>query len=455
MKKFLSILLLLSLVFFAGSCNNTNNTKKSVKTKSNATSKITYVKESNGNSLVKIKLSDNIDACYTFNVTIDKVFTVKRDFKYKTKNNGEKSILLSDKDYKEITDLVNNTKDFLDSDDNPTDNEYYFDITTIRGEKYTNLTYGDYFRAGYDQILTKLIKLSPIKIVDTYNGKITVDYEDNFYVEDKDKNKNIDYNYDKKTKTLSFTGTGKMEDYEYAPPWQDISYTPENVVVNNGITRICSDAFSAGVDGNSGEPRYYFYLTKNIKIPESVTEIGDCAFYYCHNLQSIKLPKKLNKIGERAFEECKSIKTLTIPDEVTKIGEYFCHGCEKLETVNFGKGITKIGFGAFEETNLKRVVLPASLKTICYSAFSWNKNLNEVIIPNGVKTIEERAFFECNNLKSVNIPSSVKKIEQHAFGYVYNDDASEVKLDGFTIKGKKGSVAEKYAKSNSFTFIEV
>ena len=50
-----------------------------------------------------------------------------------------------------------------------------------------------------------------------------------------------------------------MEDYEYAPPWQDISYTPENVVVNNGITRICKDAFSADNDGNSGEPRYYFY----------------------------------------------------------------------------------------------------------------------------------------------------------------------------------------------------
>ena len=58
-------------------------------------------------------------------------------------------------------------------------------------------------------------------------------------------------------------------------------------------------------------------------------------------------------------------------------------------------------------------------------------------------------FYKCPSLKSVTIPKSVSKIEGAAFGYKdYN-----TKYDDFTIKGYKGSAAEKYATDNGFKFI--
>lgn len=406
-------------------------------------------KKSKTKLLVKIILYDKSKKLYSFKVTTNKKFTVKKYFGKKI----SKSKVLKTKDYKKLKSLVKKTKDNLLCNYNRNDKNNIKSKISINGKKYKSFIYGNYRLAGYDQVVTRLIKLSPVYVLDKKGFEIQINYEERFG----GMNSNIDYALNKITHTLTFTGKGKMNDYgEYClPPWIDDYHTPKKVVVNDGITRICKEAFSADIDGNSGEPRYYFYLTKSIKIPESVTEIGDCAFYYCHNLQSIKLPKKLNKIGERAFEECKSIKTLTIPDGVTKIGEYFCRGCEKLEEVKLGKNITIIDSCAFSDTNLKLVKLQPALKKIGFMAFASCKQLEEINIPEGLQYIDDFAFLYCG-LTSVTIPKPVTHIGYEAFGYKWDDKMKAFGPDKtFIIKGYKGSEAERYAKANGFSFIAV
>ena len=43
---------------------------------------------------------------------------------------------------------------------------------------------------------------------------------------------------------------------------------------------------------------------KNTTIPNSVTSIGDYAFYGCNGLTSITIPNSVTSIGEEAFEGC-------------------------------------------------------------------------------------------------------------------------------------------------------
>ena len=51
----------------------------------------------------------------------------------------------------------------------------------------------------------------------------------------------------------------------------------------------------------------YIGNSSNITIPNSVTTIGQYAFYDCTDLTSITIPKSVNSIGAKAFNNCTSL----------------------------------------------------------------------------------------------------------------------------------------------------
>ena len=59
---------------------------------------------------------------------------------------------------------------------------------------------------------------------------------------------------------------------------------------------------------------------KDVVIPDSVTSIGENAFYCCRSLTSINIPDSMNSIGKSAFYECKSLTSITITNIVISIG---------------------------------------------------------------------------------------------------------------------------------------
>gem|GEM_PF-3661906 len=112
--------------------------------------------------------------------------------------------------------------------------------------------------------------------------------------------------------------------------------------------------------------------------------------------------------------------------------------------------VTAIGNTAFAGNEyVKSVTIPNTVTTIGDDAFFRCSSLSNVTIPNSVTSIGCCAFAQCDNLKSVTIPSSVTSIGDKAFGYI---DAN-TKVDGFTITGRTGSAAYKYAVKNGFEFV--
>ena len=82
-------------------------------------------------------------------------------------------------------------------------------------------------------------------------------------------------------------------------------------------------------------------------IPDSVTSIGDHAFYECDSLTSVNIPNSVTTIGYAAFTSCYSLTSVTIGDSVTSIGNYAFQGCNSLTSVNIPDSVTTIGEYAF------------------------------------------------------------------------------------------------------------
>ena len=164
---------------------------------------------------------------------------------------------------------------------------------------------------------------------------------------------------------------------------------------------------------------YAFYNCKSltsVAIPDSVTSIGEYAFYNCRSLTSVTIPDSVTSIGDDAFSNCKSLTSVTIPDSVTSIGDFAFSYCESLTSVTIPDSVTSIGDNTFDGcTSLTSVTIPNSVTSIGKEAFSNCKSLTSVTIPGSVTRIGVGAFASCISLTSVTIPDSVTSINNGAF----------------------------------------
>ena len=162
----------------------------------------------------------------------------------------------------------------------------------------------------------------------------------------------------------------------------------------------------------------------SVSIPNSVTTIGDYAFYGCSLLESIEMNSVIT-IGDFAITYCNSLTSINIPSTVTTIGEVAFGGCDSLKEITVNEENTNYSSvdGVLYDKEVstllccpgaKSVVkLPNSVMTVAYGAFSESQSLTSVSMPS-VTTIGESAFEFCTSLESVEMPSVIT-ISDYAF----------------------------------------
>ena len=155
---------------------------------------------------------------------------------------------------------------------------------------------------------------------------------------------------------------------------------------------------------------------KTTIIPNSVTSIGEGAFAFCDGLTSITIPNSVTSIEWCAFYDCMGLTSVTIPNSVTSIGDGAFKGCTGLTSITIPNSVTSIGESAFAScTGLTSITIPNSVTSIGESAFDSCTGLTSLIISNSVTSIEDWTFYKCSSLTSVTIPNSVTSIGKGAF----------------------------------------
>jgi len=90
---------------------------------------------------------------------------------------------------------------------------------------------------------------------------------------------------------------------------------------------------------------------KNSIIPNTVTSIGNSAFYKCNGLTDIEIPNSVTLIEDYAFSECIGLTSITIPNSVTTIGSRAFYGCSNLQNIEIPNSVMTIGYNALDNCN--------------------------------------------------------------------------------------------------------
>ena len=222
--------------------------------------------------------------------------------------------------------------------------------------------------------------------------------------------KTLTWTFNETTCVLTISGTGDMYDWSNFTdvPWYSYRSSIKSVTIGNSVTSIGDRAF------------YYCESFTSITIPDSVTSIGVAAFSGCDNLTSVTIGNSVTSIGNDAFSSCTSLASIIIPDSVTSIGIDAFEECYGLTSVTIGNGVTSIGSYAFYRCGrLTSITIPNSVRSMGESAFYGCHDLISVTIGNGVTSIGEFAFEGCTSLASITIPDGVTSIGFWAFYECY------------------------------------
>ena len=237
---------------------------------------------------------------------------------------------------------------------------------------------------------------------------------------------------------LTISGTGAMTSWTRSTdvPWYQFRSTIKSVVIEEGVTRVGSLAFSG-----------YTNMT-SISLPSTLTLIGSYSLYGCTGLTSLTLPASVATIEESAFNGCTGLKSITCKATTPPTCEDDCFenlnksmpvyvpkgSVAQYKAAGYWKNFTNIqatecliGSGTCG-TNLTWELDCDGLLTISGTGdmadytgstyvpwFTLIGSVKSIVIEEGVASLGSLAFANCYLVTSIEIPNSVTIIDASAF----------------------------------------
>lgn len=171
----------------------------------------------------------------------------------------------------------------------------------------------------------------------------------------------------------------------------------------------------------------------------TVTAIDNEAFYYQKGIREVNLPATIETIDEAAFY-LSSLSRISVQEGVKRINRgAFTNTL--IQEIVLPASLLYIGVFSFKGcSRLQSIIIPDDITKIPFSCFSYCDSLNHIELPNSIDTIEECAFYSTPSLQEVTLPSQVKYIGHRAF--TYNNSSYPFGKKFFSLKCENPPILE-------------
>lgn len=198
---------------------------------------------------------------------------------------------------------------------------------------------------------------------------------------------------------------GKPIEFEFCPNTncpsafcgcKSFRFIGDNIKVVDGMLLSADGTILYTIVGRHNDDGHYI-------IPETVSDTYHGMSY--SNLRIIDFSKsQVSVIYNDTFKGCNTLEKVILPNHKIDVGDRAFYECVNLtEVVNFGY-IFQFGIASFAHSGIKECRLSSMVEALPKSVFRDCKNLRKLIIPNSVKSINNTAFEDCINLQNVIIP---------------------------------------------------
>ncbi len=198
------------------------------------------------------------------------------------------------------------------------------------------------------------------------------------------------------------------------------------------------------------------HTVREIYIPDSVTTIGNEAFYNCTNLKKLVFPKTLFRcLGQNVADKCTSLEEITLPggNDICGFGTLF-EGCTSLKRIYIPANCNHIHPTALSSLDVEIVVDPAHRQYVFENGCLLDKQSGTVIYMREKHTFPPEAVTAMLCLRNIRcetftLPPSITTI--HAVGALPQDaelrelrtDAALMSLEGTALFGSTTYIPEK------------
>ena len=188
----------------------------------------------------------------------------------------------------------------------------------------------------------------------------------------------------------------------------------QNIKTPEPITReemFLSNVSGGGTSGTTDE-RFKQLVERTITdiSDDTVTSVGQYAFYGCSKLTSVNLPL-VTSVGLYAFYGCSKLTSVNLP-LVTSVGLCAFCGCSELTSVNLSL-VTSVGSNAFQRcTQLTSIDLSLVTSVGDYT-FQGCSRLTSIDL-SLVTSVGDYTFQGCSRLTSIDLPL-VTSVGDYAF----------------------------------------
>ena len=160
----------------------------------------------------------------------------------------------------------------------------------------------------------------------------------------------------------------------------------------------------------------------SLTMPDTVTSIGNYAFYYQKHLTSVTLPAGVEHLGQYSFAYT-GVEEVYIPSSVTSAGTYSFAYCLNIKKITYAgrlpadKSTYMFYVSSSNASSVTEIVVEEGVTAIPIDNFYYavRGEWCTVTLPSTLKDIGNYGFGNCTTIKDIVIPASVESIGNYAF----------------------------------------